>query len=59
MAEMAVFNLPGNLKWGRRTWSVIYSFPTDTNYKYILEYMSCSVEKTLPVAWLDDKLLLQ
>ena len=28
MAEIAVFNMAGNLKWGRRIWSVIYSFPT-------------------------------
>ena len=27
MAEMAVFYVAGNLKWGRRKWSVIYSFP--------------------------------
>ena len=33
MAEMAVFYVAGNLKWGRRKWSVIYSFPTETNSK--------------------------
>ena len=26
MVEMADFNVASNLKWGRRTWSVIYSF---------------------------------
>jgi len=31
MAEMAVFNVAGNLKWERRKWSVMYSFPTETN----------------------------
>ena len=35
MGEMAVFNLADNLKWGRRLWSVIYSFSTETNFKYI------------------------
>jgi len=34
--EMAVFNVAGNLKWGRRIWCVVYSFPTETNYKQIL-----------------------
>ena len=48
MAEMADFYVTGNLKWGRRKWPVIYN----------LEYMACSVEKTLLVAWLDEKLLL-
>jgi len=35
MAEMAVFNVADNLKCGRRKWSVIYSFPTETNSKSI------------------------
>ena len=33
MSEMPVFNVADNLKWGRRIWSVIYSFPTETNSK--------------------------
>ena len=48
LAEMTVFYVAGNLKWERRKWSVIHSFPTETN----------SVEKTFSVAWLDEKLLL-
>ena len=35
MAEMAVFNVPGNLKWGRRKWYVMYSFPREANSKQI------------------------
>ena len=32
---MAAFNVAEYLyfKWGRRIWSVIYSFPVETNYK--------------------------
>ena len=33
MAKMAVFNVAGNLEWGRFLRSVIYSFPTETNFK--------------------------
>ena len=33
IAEMGVFYVAGNLKWGRRIWSVIYSFPIETNSK--------------------------
>jgi len=33
MAEMAIFNVAGKLKWGRRIWSVIYSFPMETDSK--------------------------
>jgi len=33
MAEVAVFYMAGDLKWGRHIWSVIYSFPTKTNSK--------------------------
>ena len=33
MAEMAVFYVAGNLKRGRRIWFVMYSFPTEINFK--------------------------
>ena len=33
MAEMVVFKVAGNLKRRRRIWSVMYSFPTETNSK--------------------------
>jgi len=33
IAEMAVVNVAVNLKWGRHIWSVMYSFPTETNSK--------------------------
>jgi len=33
MAELEVYNVADNLKWGIRIWSVIYSFHAETNSK--------------------------
>ena len=30
---MVVIYVAGNLKWGRRKWSLIYSFTTETNFE--------------------------
>jgi hypothetical protein len=44
---MAFVYVASNLKWGRLIWSVIYSSPR-----------RLSLNETLPVAWLDEQLLL-
>ena len=60
MAGMAVVYVAGYLIEERRRWPVITASPRGQCSKSILNFegKACSDEKTLPVTWSDEKLIL-